>query len=385
MFRQSGSTPSSEVLVTTGGGGGGGDVNLTEVGGAAIALGQAAMVASLPVVLASNQSAVPVSGPLTDTQLRATPIPVSGTVTTGGLTDTQLRATPVPVSGTVTANAGTNLNTSALATEATLSTLNSKVTAVNTGAVTISAALPAGNNNIGDVDVATLPALVAGTAIIGKVGIDQTTPGTTNLVALAANQSVNVAQVNGVTPLMGAGNTGTGSPRVTIATDQAVLPAQGNIADDATTPGNPVMIGGKAKSPDGTDPGSVSAEDDTARAITDLNRRVYVNTDHPRSLHKHLDGSSAYTDSEIAADPGDGFQIIITNVTVGTGAATAFNFFFEEGSTKVYGPYYLEAVAGRGFCSGPIHLPITPSTNVTITTSASIAQAIDIDYFIQAV
>jgi len=63
---------------------------------------------------------VPVSGGLTDTQLRATPVPVSGTVTatgpltdtqlratpvpvSGGLTDTQLRATPVPVSGTVTA------------------------------------------------------------------------------------------------------------------------------------------------------------------------------------------------------------------------------------------------------------------------------------------
>lgn len=49
---------------------------------------------------------IPVSGPVTDTQLRATPVPVSGTVTatTGGLTDTQLRATPVPVSGTVTAS-----------------------------------------------------------------------------------------------------------------------------------------------------------------------------------------------------------------------------------------------------------------------------------------
>ena len=37
---------------------------------------------------------VPVSGPLTDTQLRAAPVPVSGP-----LTDTQLRAAPVPVSG----------------------------------------------------------------------------------------------------------------------------------------------------------------------------------------------------------------------------------------------------------------------------------------------
>lgn len=48
------------------------------------------------------QATQPVSGPLTDTQLRATPVPVSGTVTTGGLTDTQLRASAVPVSLTST-------------------------------------------------------------------------------------------------------------------------------------------------------------------------------------------------------------------------------------------------------------------------------------------
>ena len=47
---------------------------------------------------------LPVSGPLTDTELRATPVTVDGTVTavTGGLTDTQLRATPVPVTGPLT-------------------------------------------------------------------------------------------------------------------------------------------------------------------------------------------------------------------------------------------------------------------------------------------
>ncbi len=61
------------------------------------------------------------SGGLTNTELRATPVPISGTVTaTGPLTDTQLRAAAVPVSGPVTANAGTNLNTSALALDATL-------------------------------------------------------------------------------------------------------------------------------------------------------------------------------------------------------------------------------------------------------------------------
>lgn len=73
------------------------------------------------------------------------------------------------------------------------------------------------------VSIATAPVLVAGSAIIGKVGIDQTTPGTTNLVALAANQTVNVAQINGVTPLMGNGVTGTGSQRVTIASDNTAF------------------------------------------------------------------------------------------------------------------------------------------------------------------
>lgn len=62
-------------------------------------------------------------------------------------------------------------------------------------------------------------ALPVGANVIGKVSIDQTTPGTTNLVALAANQSVNVAQINGVAPSMGNGGSGTGVQRVTLAND----------------------------------------------------------------------------------------------------------------------------------------------------------------------
>jgi hypothetical protein len=67
---------------------------------------------------------LPVSGPLTDAQLRATPVPVSGTVTaTGGLTDAELRASPVPMSA-----ASLPLPTGA-STEATLSTLTGKIPA----------------------------------------------------------------------------------------------------------------------------------------------------------------------------------------------------------------------------------------------------------------
>lgn len=52
---------------------------------------------------ALSGGSVPVVGPVTDAQLRATAIAVSGTVTaTGPLTDAQLRATAVPVNGPLT-------------------------------------------------------------------------------------------------------------------------------------------------------------------------------------------------------------------------------------------------------------------------------------------
>lgn len=76
--------------------------------------------------------------------------------------------------------------------------------------------------------------LTAGSAVIGKVSIDQTTPGTTNLVALAANQSVNNAQINGVTPLMGNGVTGTGSQRVTIASDNTAFSVNATLSAETT-------------------------------------------------------------------------------------------------------------------------------------------------------
>ncbi len=68
---------------------------------------------SLPVTGTFWQATQPVSGPLTDTQLRASTVPVSGPLTDtqlrasavavlGPLTDVQLRANPVPVSGPLT-------------------------------------------------------------------------------------------------------------------------------------------------------------------------------------------------------------------------------------------------------------------------------------------
>lgn len=83
----------------------------------------------------------------------------------------------------------------------------------------LQAAVPAGANAIGSVIVSTMAALAAGSAIIGKVGIDHTTPGTTDLVTLGANQSVNHTQIAGIAVAAGNGATTTGTQRVTISSD----------------------------------------------------------------------------------------------------------------------------------------------------------------------
>jgi hypothetical protein len=114
-----------------------------------------------------------VSGPLTDAQLRASAVPVSGTF---------FQATQ-PVSGTVAVS-------------------NFPASQPVTGTFWQSTQ---------PVSLATLPALVAGTAIIGKVGIDQTTPGTTNLVQVGGslptgantigNVGINVASAASSSPI----------------------------------------------------------------------------------------------------------------------------------------------------------------------------------------
>ena len=127
---------------------------ITAIGDITGIVGQNTMANSLPVAIASNQTAIPVTQ--------------SGT---WNITN---------VTGTVSLPTGA-------ATESTLSTLNGKVTACNTGAVTISTALPAGNNNIGDVDVASLPPVVAATYSTSTV---------TSVVSAAVSTSILASNAN---------------------------------------------------------------------------------------------------------------------------------------------------------------------------------------------
>jgi hypothetical protein len=202
------------------------------------------------------------------------PLPVTGVVAS--------ITAPVTVTGTVAATQSGTWNVGSITTLPALVAGSALI-----GKVGLDQTTPGTTNKVSigtDGTVAIGTALPAGTALLGKTGIDQTTPGTTNAVSLAqvgstavatgngvvgagvqrvaiasdnttfpvtatlaagaatigaltANQSVNKAQINGVTPLMGNGVTGTGSQRVTIASDNTAFAVNATLQTGANVIG----------------------------------------------------------------------------------------------------------------------------------------------------
>jgi hypothetical protein len=152
--------------------------------------------------------AVPVTGPLTDTQLRATAVPVSGTFwqttqpVSGPLTDTQLRATAVPISGTVTANTGllqpltnTELRASAVPVSGTfwqatqpvsgpLTNTELRATAVDCNVTGTVLAAGAASSSLQGVGNTLLTTIDGKTPALGQAAMAASTP-----VVIASNQS----------------------------------------------------------------------------------------------------------------------------------------------------------------------------------------------------
>ena len=249
--------------------------------------------------------------------------------------------------------------------------------------------------------------------VVGALPTGANTIGTVNIGTFPDNEPFNVAQMNGVAVTMGNGVSGTGVQRVSIASDSTgqiavasiaagdnnignvdivTLPAStntlevvGDVAHDAAAAGNPVLICGIAQDWDTTaPPNRVSTEADATRIATDRDGAVFVRQGGPQYWDYHENSSSALTDTVAEAAPGAGLSLSVTDIVVSTGAATAFNIFFEApDATTVLGPWYLEAVAGRGFA---VHFntpkKITANTALTVTTSAAIAHSIDVTGFV---
>ena len=219
---------------------------------------------SSSVVLASDQPAITVtSDPLLATiasNTNGSDTTAAGTITTQNLVPagapTAGSAVAISTNGRPTVGLQvTGTYTGALTPQATIDgsvwvTLNGLINQ-NTGAFSTTVASAAQSiyqiesSGYAQVRLTALSA-VTGTATISVRGssstaliaLDAPIPAGTNVIgALSPNQSINVAQINGVSPLMGNGVTGTGSPRVTISSDNTptALLAPGTASTNALT------------------------------------------------------------------------------------------------------------------------------------------------------
>lgn len=216
-------------------------MNVSQWGGTSTALGQTTMSASVPVAIASNQSSLATTDNTLDLYTTGAG-PATAVINTNlllavtGTTSTDLQGyrsisfqivTAASTTAVVVDFEGSDDNVNFIAmgmydkTTATAGPVSTFTTAASTVRyfegpvylryfrVRLVSAITAGTVQAfsiarKEIYHPTQQALAAGTQIIG---------------ALSANQSTNVAQINGVAPLMGNGVTGTGSPRVTIASD----------------------------------------------------------------------------------------------------------------------------------------------------------------------
>jgi hypothetical protein len=155
----------------------------------------------------------------------------------------------------------------------------------------------------------------------------------------------------------------------------------GDVAHDTGDSGNPIKVGGKAVSFDGTVPGTAVAEADRTNFITDLYGRQYVETAHPRYFNARADYGAAQTNATVQAAAGAGLKLYITDIMISNGA-TAGNITLLDGSggTVIWEIY----TAINGGCVANFKTPIvlTANTLLAITSTTVTTHSIAVQGYI---
>ena len=261
------------------------------------------------------------------------------------------------------------------------STGNLIVNANQTGTWTvgINTAIPAGTNLLGKVGIdQTTPGTTngvqinAGAALIGKVGIDQTTPGTTNLMALISGQ-------NGVAA--GSGTVSASTQRMVLATDVA-LPAGANLLGktgiDQTTPGTTNGVVDAATSATGS---AVPAKASYIGANGSGNLVGRIQADGSVKI----DISTATTTQLVALSSSK--KIYVTHWDVISAGAGNIKLVYGTGSacgtgtTDLTGSYTLTGQAGISAGGGLGPVLVVPASNaLCATTSAAVQMSGAVSY-----
>lgn len=172
--------------------------------------------------------------------------------------------------------------------------------------------------------------------------------------ALAANQTVNVALINGATPLMGAGITGTGSPRVTISTDQAAIAAAGQGATAGNVPSGAEYQGWRGTT---ANPTAVT-DGQLVGGMADAKGRQVVVLNQVRDLVSDQTTSAIVdtTVTPIVTAAASTFNDIVSFIFANSGSATTITIK-DDTTTRV--TFYLPANDTRGV---PLSVPFKQAT-----------------------
>lgn len=206
-------------------------------------------------------------------------------------------------------------------------------------------------------------ALPSGSNLMGKVGLDQTTPGTTNAISLA--------QINAATTLAGNGATGTGAQRVTIANDNTGIANWGQGATGSAVPSGAQYGGsiGKSANPTAVSDGNLVGQ------LADLKGRQIVQLGHVRELRGKQTTTIAASTSEttIVTAAASTFNDLVAVIISNTSAlATRVDIRDTTGGTVLFS-LYLPAGDTRGFSLPGSSIPQTSvNTNWTAQSSVSI-------------
>lgn len=187
-----------------------------------------------------------------------------------------------------------------------------------------------------------------------------------------SNLSTNEAQINGVTPLMNNGVSGTGSQRVNIASDNTVLPGVGAGATGSAPPANAVLEGGLCS---GATSGLLCG-----RAVGDTYKAINVSTATTTLLITGVSGRQVrITALHMIAGAADNVALIEgTGATCGTGTAGM------AGGTTAGSGYNFAANGGfsLGSGSGTVLQTATTGDSVCVVTSAGTQLSGGIEYAI---
>ncbi len=330
--------------------------------------GQATMANSEPVVIASNQSAVPVTGTITAVTAITNALPSGSNVIGHVISDT---GSTTAVTGNVTAVQATGSNLHVVVDTAPTTAITAASLPLPTGAATLAKQPALGTAGTASADVITVQGIASMTALkVDGSAVTQPVSGTVT-ATISSNATVDVNRIAGTTTSVDNGTADNGTQRVTIASDSTgQIIAVGNVAAASSDSGNPVKIGAVGKT---ANPTAVTDGQRTNIISDKVGRQVVVTAirDLVADQNTTITSTTAATVvvTAVASTFLDLTALVLTNISA-TGSEVQL---LDDDGTTVRMVFFIPAFETRGIV---FTTPFTqPTVNKTwkIKTVTSIA------------